>query len=115
MKELTLSTMLAVFEEMFGPALFWALVVLAILILGAFVYMLIRDRGLKPVPLLRAEIIGPIGGIASILFVQMITNSGFSDIGGATDVILVFLIFLAGTLGTVMLAYLAQGVGRMRR
>lgn len=47
MKELTFSTLIAVFEEMFGPGLFWAMVIVAFAITAAYVYVLARDRALS--------------------------------------------------------------------
>jgi hypothetical protein len=45
MEQMTLDTLLAVFEEMFGFWLFWGLVALAVLVTLAFLYVLVRDRG----------------------------------------------------------------------
>ena len=36
--------MIAVFEEMFGAGLFWAMVATAVIITLAYVYVLIRDK-----------------------------------------------------------------------
>lgn len=110
MKELTLSTMIAVFEETFGRGLFWALVAMAALGTLAFLYVLISDRGLRSSRFLIAEIAGVFGGIAAILFVQAVTNSGFVDIGGPVDVIVVAMIWVAGFVGTVMVGYVAESL-----
>lgn len=115
MKELTLDTLFAVFEEMFGPALFWALVAAAVLISLAFLWVVIRDRGIVGHRFLRAELVAPVGAIAAILFVQWITNSGFSDLGGPVDWITVLAIGLAGAGGAVFLAYTAFAVVGARR
>lgn len=110
MKELTFSTMLAVFEEVFGVGLFWVMVVLAILGLVAFLFVLMRERRVESARFLRSEIIGLAGGFLAIWFVQTITSSGYSDIGGPIDLIILFLIWLAGAIGTVMAAYTLQGL-----
>jgi hypothetical protein len=113
MKELTLETLIAVFEEVFGRALFWGMVVVAVLILTAFVYVIVRDRGVKAGQLLRAELWGPAGAILAILFVQFVTQSGFSDIGGPIDVIILIAIGVAGAVGLTILAYTVQAfIGR---
>ncbi|GAA0298826.1 DUF5368 domain-containing protein [Rhodovulum strictum] len=112
MKELTLETLIAVFEEMYGPWLFWAMVVVAALITVAFLYVLIRDRTIEGRYLARAELTAPIGAIAAILFVQYITSSGFSDIGGPIDVIVVLMIGVAGAGGLTFLVYVAQAFMR---
>ncbi|MEY3534040.1 MAG: hypothetical protein RI979_2064, partial [Pseudomonadota bacterium] len=82
MKELTLSTLIAVFEEMFGRGLFWALVLAALVITALYVFVLVRDRSLSMRKFLWAQLSMPIGAIAAVLFVQGITSSGFKDIGG---------------------------------
>ncbi|ADZ71054.1 DUF5368 domain-containing protein [Polymorphum gilvum] len=117
MKELTFGMLLAVFEEMFGPLLFWLMVAAAALITLAFVYVVIRDRSLESTRLVRAELLAPVGAIAAILFVQFITNSGFKDIGGPIDVIALILIGVAGAVGLTFLAYVAQAVlgGKAKR
>ena len=47
MKDLTFGTLLAVFEEIFGRGLFWAMVIAAALITLAYLYVLIRDRAVS--------------------------------------------------------------------
>ncbi len=115
MKELTFSTLLAVFEEVFGTGLFWVMVLLAILGLLAFLYVVMRERTVESARFLRSEIIGLIGGFLAIWFVQTITSSGYSDIGGPVDLIILFLIWLAGAIGTVMAAYTVQGLFLTRK
>jgi drug/metabolite transporter (DMT)-like permease len=115
MQEMTLDTILAVFEEMFGPALFWALVAVAALITLAFVYVLIRDRNLESRRFLRAELAAPVGAIAAILFVQWITNSGFRDVGGPIDWVVLLLIGVAGAGGLMILVYTGLALFGRRR
>jgi drug/metabolite transporter (DMT)-like permease len=105
MQDMTFDTILAVFEEMFGPLLFWALVTVAAIITIAFVYVLIRDHNVESSRFLRAELTAPLGAIAAILFVQWITNSGFRDVGGPIDWIVLLLIGLAGAGGLMILVY----------
>ena len=115
MEEMTLDTLLAVFEEMFGPWLFWTLLALAVLVTLLFIYVLIRDRGLESRQLVRAELTAPIGAIGAVLFVQWITNSGFRDIGGPIDWIVVLGIAVAGAVGLMLLVYVAQALIARRR
>ncbi|HDR29330.1 DUF5368 domain-containing protein [Rhodovulum sp.] len=112
MKELTFETLIAVFEEMYGRWLFWTLVLVAAIITLAFIFVLIRDRSIEGRYLARAELTAPIGAIAAILFVQYITSSGFADIGGAIDVVVVLTIGIAGAGGLTFLAYVAQAFMR---
>ncbi len=110
MEEFSIGTLLAVFEEMFGVWLFWTLVAVAVVITLAFLYVLIRDRKLESRRLLRAELTAPVGAIAAILFVQWITNSGFRDIGGPIDWVVLLLIGLAGAGGLMILVYTAMAL-----
>lgn len=110
MKELTLETMLAVFEEIFGAGLFWLMVAAAALITIAYLYVLIRDRAVSWRKFLLAQLSMPVGAILAVLFVQTITNSGFGDIGGPIDVIVLLLIALAGAIGIAILVYTVQSL-----
>jgi hypothetical protein len=108
MKELTFGTLIAVFEEMFGPVLFWAMVAAAAIVTVLFVYVLVRDRGLESGQLVRAELAAPVGAVAAIAFVMWATSSGLSDIGGPIDVIVMIVIGVVGAVGLAILAYVAQ-------
>lgn len=110
MNELTLEMLLAVFEEIFGFWLFWGLVTLAVLVAAVFIYALIRDRGLESRKLVRAELTAPIGAIAAILFVQWVTNSRFSDVGGPIDWVVLIVIGVSGAIGLMLLSYVAMAL-----
>ena len=105
MKELTFGTLLAVFQEMFGPALFWVLVAIVLAVTAAFVYVVIRDRAILSSRFLRAELWAPVGAVAAVAFVMIVTNSGLGDIGGPIDVITLIGIALAGAGGLTILVY----------
>ncbi len=110
MQELEIGVFVSVFVEMLGPLLFWLLVGAVLVVTLAFVWVLIRDRGLDSKRLVRAQVVGALGGVAAILFMQWITNSGFRDIGGPVDLLLVALIFFLGAIGTAIFAYTVQAV-----
>jgi hypothetical protein len=110
MKELEIGVFVSVFVEMLGPLLFWLMVLAILAVTAAFVWVLIRDRGLDSRRLVRAQVVGIVGGIAAVLFMQWITNSGFRDIGGPVDLLLVALIFVLGAIGAAILAYTVQAV-----
>jgi hypothetical protein len=112
MKELTLSTLIAVFEEMFGRGLFWALVLAALVITALYVFVLVRDRSLSMRKFLWAQLSMPIGAIAAVLFVQGITSSWFKDIGGPIDVIVLLGVAVLGAVGLAILVYTAQSLSR---
>lgn len=112
MKEMTFGTLIAVFEEMFGRGLFWVLVAAAVLITLAYIYVLIRDRAISWRKFLLAQLSMPVGAILAVLFVQYITHSGFRDIGGPVDVILMLLIAALGATGMAILVYTMQSFVR---
>jgi hypothetical protein len=112
MKELTLATMIAVFEEMFGRALFWALVAAAILVTLAYLYVLVRDRAVSWRKFLLAQLAMPVGAVAAVAFVLRITESRLADIGGPIDVIVLLGIALVGALGIAILVYTLQSLLR---
>lgn len=112
MKELTLQTLLAVFEEMFGRGLFWAMFAVAAVITVAYLYVLIRDRAMSMRKFLWAQLSMPFGAIAAVLFVQGITNSGFRDIGGPIDIVVLLGVAVMGAVGLAILVYTAQSLIR---
>ena len=112
MKQLTLETLIAVWEEMFGRGLFWAMAVLAISITAAYAFVLLRDRKLSMRKFLLAQVSMPFGAVAAVLFVQGITSSGFRDLGGPIDVLVLLAVAAAGAVGLAILVYTAQSLLR---
>lgn len=110
MKELTFGTLIAVFEEIFGRGLFWAMVVVAALVTVAYLIVLVRDRSVSWKKFLWAQLSMPIGAIAAVLFVQKMTNSAFSDIGGPVDVIILLGVAVAGAIGLAILVYTVESL-----
>lgn len=114
MSELSISSFIAIFEEMFGVALFWGLVAVAAIVLISFIYVVIKHRGVRSAAFVRGELIGLLGGFAAVWFVLRVTESSLYDIGGAVDVMLIALIWVAGAIGTAIGAYVVQGLIRSR-
>ena len=112
MKDLTFQTLIAVFEEMFGATLFWAMTAAAVLVTLAYLYVLIRDRAVSWRKFLLAQLAMPVGAVAAVTFVFWITRSGLRDIGGAIDLIMVLGIAAAGAAGIAILVYTAQSLLR---
>jgi uncharacterized membrane protein YhaH (DUF805 family) len=112
MKELTLETLLAVFEEIFGRGLFWAMVLAAVLVTAAYLFVLIRDRSMSMRKFLMAQLSMPFGAIAAVLFVQAMTSSHFRDIGGPVDIIVLLGVAAMGAVGIAILVYTAQSLFR---
>jgi len=82
MDEMTLGTILAVFEEIFGKGLFWTTVVVAAVITVGYVYVLIRDHAMSMCKFLLVQLCMPIGGVAAVWFVLWVTRSGLTHMGG---------------------------------
>ena len=112
MKELTFGTLIAVFEEIFGRGLFWTMVLVVAIVTLGYLYVLVRDRSLSMRKFLLAQLSMPIGAIAAILFVQAVTNSGFGDIGGPIDVIVLLAVAAMGAVGIAILVYTMQSLLR---
>lgn len=108
MKELTLSTLIAVFEEMFGTWLFWLMVVAAMVITLAYLFVLVRDRELSMKKFFWAQVSMPFGAIAAVAFVLWITSSSLSDLGGPIDIIVFLGIAALGAVGTSILVYTVE-------
>lgn len=112
MEQLTFETMLAVFEEIFGRGLFWAMVAAAVVVTLAYFYVLIRDRSMSMRKFLLAQLSMPIGAVAAVVFVQVMTHSHLRDIGGPVDVIVLLGVAAMGAIGIAILVYTAQSLIR---
>lgn len=108
MKDLTLETLIAVFEEIFGRGLFWAMVAAAVVITLAYLYVLIRDRAVSWKKFLLAQIAMPFGAVAAVLFVQRMTHSRFADLGGPIDWLVLLGVAVAGAAGLAILVYTVE-------
>lgn len=115
MKELTLTTLLAVFEDMFGATLFWVLVATAVLITALYVYVLVRDRHVGWRKFLIAQLFMPVGAVAAVAFVLWVTNSRIADLGGPVDAIIFLGIAALGAVGIAILVYTVESLVFRRR
>lgn len=111
MKDLDPLVILAVFQEMLGP---WLGVGLAagMLALAVFLFVVLREHGLRPRRLVWSEAAGLLGGVAAVLMMQRVTHSGFADIGGPIDWIVGITIFATGALVALVATYAVLGVAR---
>lgn len=114
MKDLTLGTILAVFEEVFGRGLFWAMVGVAVLVTAAYIYVLVRDHHISWRKFLLAQLSMPLGAVAAIWFVLDMTGSEVRNLGGPVDVIVLLGIAVAGAIGMAILVYTVQSFLRGR-
>lgn len=110
MKELTLQSLIAVFEEIFGRGLFWTLVALAAAVTLTYFYVLIRDRSVSWKKFLLAQLSMPFGAVASVWFVLTMTNSRLSDFGGPVDLIVFLFVALIGAVGMAILVYTLEAL-----
>jgi uncharacterized membrane protein YhaH (DUF805 family) len=114
MKELTIETLIAVFEEIFGTGLLWLMIMAVVLITLAYMYVLVRDRAMSMRKFLMAQLAMPFGAVAAVAFVLYMTHSNLQDIGGPIDVVVLFGVAVAGAIGTAILVYTAQSLLRRR-
>lgn len=112
MEEMQFRTVLAVFEEMFGPMLFWGLVAAAAVITLAYIYVLLRDRAVSWRKFIWAQVSMPFGAVAAVWFLFSVTDSGLSDVGGPIDVILLLGVAVAGAIGLAILVYTLESLIR---
>lgn len=114
MQDLTFGMMLAVFEEIFGRGLFWAMVAAAAVITLAYLYVLIRDRAVSWHKFLYAQLSMPVGAVLAVWFVMAMTQSQIRDIGGPVDLIVFLGVAVMGAIGMAVLVYTIQSllVGR---
>lgn len=110
MKDLTFGTLIAVFEEIFGQVLFWAMVVVAVLVTLAYFYVLIRDRSVSWKKFLLAQLSMPVGAVAAVVFVLFITHSRLRDIGGPIDVVVFLVVAVVGAVGMAILVYTLESL-----
>lgn len=110
MKDLTFQTLIAVFEEIFGRWLFWAMVAAAVLVTLAYIYVLIRDRSVSWRKFLLAQLSMPVGAVAAVWFVMAMTHSHLSDIGGPVDVIVFLGVAVAGAVGMAIFVYTVEAL-----
>ncbi len=110
MKELTVGTLIAVFEEMFGRGLFWAMVIAAVVVTLAYLFVLLRDRSVSWRKFLWAQLSMPVGAVAAIAFVLAITSSKLSDLGGPVDAIVFLGIGVMGAVGLAILVYTVESL-----
>jgi hypothetical protein len=110
MEELTLQTMIAVFEEMFGAALFWGMVAAAVVVTATYLFVLIRDKRVGMRKFLIAQLFMPVGAVLAVWFVMAMTDSALSDIGGPVDLIVLLGIAAVGAVGTAILVYTVEAL-----
>lgn len=108
MKELDPMVFLAVFQEMLGPML-WVMLLAAALAVLAFVALLVREGGIVSRRLVRAELLGLLGGGVALVIMAKVSSSGFTDAGGPADWFLIALVYGVGLAATTVLTYALMG------
>ncbi|MEO1987965.1 MAG: DUF5368 domain-containing protein [Martelella sp.] len=110
MKDMTLSTLIAVLEEIFGRGVFWAMVAAAAIVTLAYFYVLVRDRSVSWKKFLLAQLSMPVGAVAAVWFLMVMTHSRLSDMGGPIDVIVLLCVAAAGAIGMAILVYTVEAL-----
>lgn len=116
MKDLTLETLIAVFEEIFGRGMFWGMVGLAAVITLLFLWAVWRDGGIRSRRMLRSQLWFLPGAVAMVAFVLFVTHSHLTNIGGPIDWFMLLALGVWGGVGAVMWAYVlgALALGRAK-
>ncbi|MDM7456898.1 MAG: DUF5368 domain-containing protein [Tepidimonas sp.] len=109
MKEYDFWVFLAVFQEMLGPLL-WILPLIALGAVVGFVWVWRRDGRLVSRRLVRAELLGLLGGGLALVIMAAVSSSGFTDAAGPADWFLIMIVYGIGFAGTTLLAYTVMGV-----
>lgn len=114
MKELDPMVFLAVFQEMLGPML-WVMLLAAMVAVVAFVGLVLREKGIVSRRLVRAELLGLVGGVVALMIMTRVSSSDFTDAGGPADWLLILLVYGVGAVATVVLTYGVMGWMKPRR
>lgn len=114
MKELDPMVFLAVFQEMLGPML-WVMLLGAFVAVVAFVALVVREKGIVSRRLVRAELLGLVGGVVALVIMAQVSSSGFTDAGGPADWFLIALVYGVGAVTTAVLTYAVMGWMRPRQ
>jgi len=107
--------MIAVFEEIFGRGLFWAMVAVAVLVTLGYLYVLVRDRSVSWRKFLFAQLSMPVGAGLAVWFVMVMTSSRLGDLGGPVDIIVLIGIAAMGAVGMAILVYTLESLLGSRR
>ena len=75
----------------------------------AFVALLVREGGIVSRRLVRAELLGLLGGAVALVIMAKVSSSGFTDAGGPADWFLIALVYGVGLAATTVLAYALMG------
>lgn len=113
MKEFDPWVFLAVFQEMLGLWLWLGMAGLVALV-AAFAVLIVRERAVAWRRLVRAELLGLVGGGLALVLMAAVSSSGFTDAGGPADWILIMLVYAAGFAITTLLGYTVAGWLRPR-
>ena len=114
MKEMTLSTLIAVFQEMMG-LWFWVLIAASLIGLVAVVVVAFGERRIDLARFIGSEFIGFLGSIFAIWLALFVTKSSLTDIGGPIDWVTMVVIFVLGWFGGFVFGYVALGLIAMAR
>lgn len=77
--------------------------------------LLVRERGIAASRLVRAQLVGLVGGVLALVLMATVSSSGFTDAAGPIDWILIVLVYGLGMLGTMVLVYTVAGWTRLLR
>ncbi len=111
MKDFTPSVIFAIAEEVLGVSL-WVFLVLAFVVLIAFVIALMRQRGFRGPAARVATWTGVIAGVIAAAMAPFATQAGFANLSGALDWALLALAGLGAMLSLTVLIFAMLGSTR---
>jgi hypothetical protein len=82
---------------------------------AAFIWLLLRQRGIAPRRLVFAQLLGLAGGALALVLMAKVSSSGFTDAAGPADWILITLVFALGAIGATIVTYTTLGWCRRSR
>lgn len=109
MKDYDPMVFLAVFQEMLGPLL-WLLPLAALATVAALVWVVRREGVLVSRRLVRAQLVGLVGGGLALVLMALVSSSGFTDAAGPADWILIALVYATGFVAATVVAYTGMGL-----
>lgn len=108
MKELTLPTLYAVFQEMLGIWL-WPLILICIFGTLSFFMLVVYEKRIATRRLRVSQLIGLLGGVLALFIMFKLSYSSLSDVGGAIDVLLLLMTYVGGFVATTIILYTVIG------
>lgn len=111
MKDITLSNLWAILEELMGTQLLWAAAAVVGVLLLLFVIAVSRRHGFRGTPASIGIRAGLVVGIAIMVIAPFLTQATFHNFSGSVDWLALMVAGLLSFVGTVVAVYGVMGLG----